>query len=146
MTPVQLTNSILSASGYIKMIELKKKSEDEIDKAKFRILQLFVYTFEDDEMNESEDFNGTISQALLMMNSDLTERVSEKKPGNIISQVMNNISSASERIDYLYLNSLSRYPTTAEKTELSKDAGNNEDFYEDLEWVLINSSEFIFNH
>jgi hypothetical protein len=145
MSPIQLTNSILSTSGYIKMIE-QKKGEDEIEKIKLRILQLFVYTFEDDEMNESEDFSGTISQALLMMNSDLTARVSEKKPGNIISQIMNNINSPLERIDYLYLNSLSRYPAEEEKTKLLKDAGNEEDFYENLQWALINSSEFIFNH
>jgi len=146
MSPIQLTNSILSTSGYMKMADQKKKSDDEIDKIKFRILQLFVYTFEDDEMNESEDFSGTISQALLMMNSDLTERVSEKKPGNVISQIINKLSEPSDRIDYLYLNSLSRYPAAKEKSSLLKTAGNDESFYEDLQWALINSSEYIFNH
>src|SRR4030095_1303043 len=81
MTPVQLTNSILTTSGYLKMKQAQNLTDDEIEKVKFRILQLFVYTFQDDEMNESENFSGTITQALLMMNSDLAEKVSGKKPG-----------------------------------------------------------------
>jgi hypothetical protein len=146
LTPIQLTNSILSTSGYLKLKGLQNKSDEEIEKIRLRILQLFVYTFEDDEMNESENFSGTITQALMMMNSDLAEKVSEKKPGNVISQVLSRINNESERIDYLYLNSLSRYPTKSERTKLLSEAAEDEKFYEDLQWALINSSEFIFNH
>jgi hypothetical protein len=144
MTPVQLANSLLHTSGYLSRI--KNKDREEIEKTKFRILQLFVYSFEDDEMNEAENFSGTITQALLMMNSDLTEKVAEKKPGNFIAQLLNKVSDPEERIDMIYLNTIGRFPTDDEKDKLLEKAGKNENLYEDLQWALLNSSEFIFNH
>lgn len=144
MTPVQLANSLLYSSGYL--TRMKNKDAEEIDKVKFRILQLFVYTFNDDEMNEAENFSGTMTQALLMMNSDLAEKVTEKRPGNFIQQLVNKVSDPEERIELIYLNTISRYPSDAEMERLLKKASKNEDFYEDLQWALLNSSEFIFNH
>lgn len=146
MSPVQLCNSILTASGYFNLKNLVNKDADEIDKIKFRILKLFIFTFKDDEMNETEDFSGTITQALLLMNSDLAEKVTEKKPGNSIAQMLNTIKSPEDRIDFLYLNTLSRYPSEKEKKNLLNKAGNDDAFYEDVQWALLNSSEFIFNH
>lgn len=144
MSPVQLANSLLHTSGYLSRV--KNKDLEEIEKVKFRILQLFVYTFEDDEGNEAENFSGTITQALLMMNSDITEKTVEKKAGNFIATLLNKIKDPEERIDMIYLNTVSRFPTDDEKDVLLEKAGKSEDFYEDLQWALLNSSEFIFNH
>ena len=146
MTPVQLANSLFTVSGYFSMNNIKNKKQEEIEKIKFRVLQLFVYTFEDDEMNEIEDFSGTISQALLLMNSDLAEKVTEKKPGNRISEILKNVKEPADRIDAIYLGTVSRYPTVKEKSELLSKTANDESLYEDLQWALLNSSEFIFNH
>jgi uncharacterized protein DUF1549/uncharacterized protein DUF1553 len=146
MTPVQLTNALFTVSGYFNTNNVKNKNQDELEKIKFRVLKLFVYTFEDDEMNEVEDFSGTISQALLLMNSDLAEKVTEKKAGNRVSEILRDLKDPSDRIDAIYLGTFSRYPTIKEKNELLNKAGNNENFYEDLQWALLNSSEFIFNH
>jgi hypothetical protein len=146
MSPIQLANSILSTSGYLEAKAMKNKSDDEIDKIRFRILQLFVYTFEDDEMNESENFSGTITQALLMMNSDLAEKVTEKKPGNFLSRLVNNVEDPEERIEIIYLNTVARYPTEKEMDKLMNRAEDKANLYEDLQWALLNSSEFIFNH
>ncbi len=146
MSPVQLCNSILTASGYFSLKNIKDKDGDEIQKIKYRILKLFTYTFNDDEMNETEDFSGTITQALLLMNSDLAEKVTERKPGNSIAQMFNTIKELSDRIDFLYLNTLSRLPSKEEKKNLLSKANNDEAFYENVQWALLNSSEFIFNH
>jgi hypothetical protein len=146
MDPVQLSNSLLSSSGYFNHSNMKNKSDEELAKIRFRILQLFIYTFEDDEMNEAEDFSGTISQALLLMNSDITEKISEKKPGNFISQIMNKENDPEQRVNLLYLNTLGRFPSDKEMEAALKIAGDKEDAYEDLQWAMINSSEFVFNH
>jgi len=146
LSSIQLANSLMTTSGYFNMKSVIDKEQSEIDKIKFRIRQLFVYTFNDDEMNESENFNGTITQALLLMNSNLSEKVTEKKPGNTLANIMNNIKEPQDRINYLYLNTLSRYPTKKEMSQALDNADEKKEFYEDLQWSLINSSEYIFNH
>ncbi len=146
MSPIQLANSLMTTSGYFNMKGIIDKDQDEIDKIKFRIRQLFVYTFNDDEMNESENFSGTITQALLLMNSNISEKITEKKPGNSLAYLLNNVKDPEDRINYIYLNTLSRYPTKKEKSAMLEEAGKKPDFYEDLQWALINSSEYIFNH
>lgn len=151
MDAIQLSNSLLSSSGYLTTGKMLNKTEEEINKIRFRILQLFTYTFQDDEMNEAEDFSGTITQALLMMNSDITEKITEKRPGNYIAQIMNKETDPQERINLLYLNTLGRFPSEKEMDSALKTAGNKttgdlEDGYEDLLWAMINSSEFVFNH
>jgi hypothetical protein len=146
LTPIQLANSLMTASGYFSLNSLKDKDPAEIEKIKTRIMKLFIFTFNDDEMSEAENFSGTITQALLMMNSDLAEKVTEKKPGNMVAEILNNYESPSDRVDMMYLNALSRFPSKYEKQDLLDKASNNKEFYEDLEWALLNSSEFIFNH
>ncbi|MEO8514251.1 MAG: hypothetical protein ABI543_11865, partial [Ignavibacteria bacterium] len=98
------------------------------------------------ETNEAEDFSGSITQALLMMNSDITEKISEKKPGNFITQIMNKEKDPEERINLLYLNTLGRFPSEKEMESALKTTGDSEDSYENLQWAMLNSSEFIFNH
>lgn len=146
MDPVQLSNSLLFSSGYFNLGGNKKKDMKELEKIRFRILQLFVFTFEDDEMNEAEDFSGTITQALLLMNSDLAEKVTEKRPGNYISQVLAKTDDSEERIEMIYLNTIGRYPTEKELDSFLEDKGKTESGLEDIQWALFNSSEFIFNH
>ncbi len=146
MDPVQLSNSLLWTSGYFEQGKMKDKSQEELEKIRFRILQLFVYTFEDDEMNEAEDFSGTITQALLMMNSDVIEKISEKKPGNFVSKVLKKTSDPEERLSLIFLNTIGRYPSESETETALKNAGNDENMYEDIQWALLNSSEFVFNH
>lgn len=146
MDPVQLANSLLGTSGYFNLKRFQDTDPEQIEKIKVNLIKLFVFNFNDDEMSETENFNGTITQALLLMNSDLAEKVTDKRPGNMVAQVLNDYKDPGERIDMLYLNTLSRYPTENEKKELLSKAGNGKDFYEDLQWSLLNSSEFIFNH
>jgi len=146
MDPVQLSNSLLFSSGYFNLGGNKKKDMKELEKIRFRILQLFVFTFEDDEMNEAEDFSGTITQALLLMNSDLAEKVTEKRPGNYISQVLAKTDDSEERIEMIYLNTIGRYPTEKELSSFLEEKGITESGLEDIQWALFNSSEFIFNH
>lgn len=145
MDPVQLSNSLLWTSGYFEQGKMKEKSQEELEKIRYRILQLFVYTFENDEMNEAEDFSGTITQALLMMNSDVIEKISEKKPGNFVAQVLKKTADPEERLNLIYLNTIGRYPSKKEVEYVLRSPGGD-DVYEDIQWALLNSSEFIFNH
>jgi hypothetical protein len=54
-----------------------------------------------------------------------------------------------EVIEEMFLDTLSRPPTAAERETVSRSldtAGNREEFYRDLFWALLNAKEFAFNH
>jgi hypothetical protein len=108
--------------------------------------------FGDDEGNEVT-FNGTIVQALMMMNgSEINNAITDLKAGTIAA-VAAKKGNPRAIMDSLYLAALNRLPTgkeagkiidirrtapIAHKDELS--------FYQDLFWALLNSNEFMLNH
>ena len=53
-------------------------------------LQQFVQTFGTDENDESTTFNGTIPQALVMMNGDLVSRATSGAQGGFLSKLLNS--------------------------------------------------------
>ena len=90
----------------------------------------------------------TLAQVLILANSDETENKIADGQG-IIAQLIKNQTTAEEIVDELYLRSLSRFPTPAEreKAKYFIDALENKtEAYQDLLWTLMNSREFMFNH
>jgi len=89
----------------------------------------------------------SIAQALHLLNSpEIFEKISHRH-GHVRKLAASEISPA-ELIDELYLSTLSRFPTSAEKelmlpafSEISRRAAA-----EDVMWALLNSKEFVFNH
>lgn len=55
-----------------------------------------------------------------------------------------------EIIDELYLSTLSRFPTEAERTVMlrvfTEAEGNRQEAVEDVLWALLNSRSFVYNH
>ena len=79
-----------------------------------------VKQFGDDEGNES-NFNGTIVQALLMMNGkDLNDQIKSDKTKGVVADVVKKHANAGPAAIYaeLFLMTLSRHPTDAEKNKL----------------------------
>jgi Protein of unknown function (DUF1553)/Protein of unknown function (DUF1549) len=82
-----------------------------------------VRNFGDDEGNEMT-FNGTVVQALLMMNGrELNDEVGRNSPTNpvrrIIAKHSKNSVNSSAVIEELFLSTLTRKPTQAELTKIS---------------------------
>ncbi len=117
-----------------------------------RWLGSLISNFGDDEGNEV-NFNGTIVQALMMMNGrDINEAISRPGKGRV-ALVMASSRAQAVAIDKLYLAALNRRPTPAEKAGISSKIYLRRGFrdsakaaYEDLFWALLNSNEFLFNH
>jgi hypothetical protein len=84
--------------------------------------------------------------------STLNEKL--RAPGNRVAKLVRlrkKGMSDEAMIDEIYLASLSRYPTRAEREALSEvlpDVGDpsEEEVVEDLFWGLMTSREFLFNH
>jgi hypothetical protein len=112
-------------------------------------LQQFIIAFGTDENDEATTFNGTIPQALLMMNGQLIEKATSGESGSFLHKVIDSENTDTQKIHRLYLATLSRHPRGRELgaaehlVELYPDKLPG---YQDLFWALLNSNEFIINH
>ncbi|MCA9015116.1 MAG: DUF1553 domain-containing protein, partial [Planctomycetaceae bacterium] len=124
-------------------------------------LQQFVYTLENEENDETTTFDGTITQALLMMNGPLVKQsLDYQQEGTILAQALQE-RSPDARIRKLSLAALTRYPSSRELTELKRLVKERTRFltsrnvplqtavqqsYQDVYWAYLNSNEFILIH
>lgn len=115
-----------------------------------RWMQQFVVAFDTDENDEATTFNGTIPQALMMMNSELMQKAVNADRGSFLYETMMSAEPDSKKIQKLYMASLTRMPVRAEMRNagklISRYGANRAAAYQDLFWALLNSNEFIFNH
>ena len=68
-------------------------------------------------MEEIEAFNGTVPQALMMINGSIVnDSANHEELGSFLNYVLGKWRDPIERIEYIYLSVLSRLPTSQEKT------------------------------
>lgn len=146
----QFFHSMLQATGFERL--QKRRDRGQLEAMKQQHLDRFLFLLNNGEMEELEAFNGTVPQALMMINGTLVnDSASHNTRGSFIHYVLEKWREPMERLEYIYLTVLSRLPTTKEKTYfqryLERSLYRNKDLaYEDLYWVLLNSAEFSLNH
>ena len=102
--------------------------------------------------DEFEDRGGTITQRLLMMNGNLVkDRTRSSESINAAARIAAIAEDNKDAIEITYLCVLTRLPSETElhhfllaMQEISPE--NRERILEDLFWILINSTEFSWNH
>lgn len=107
-------------------------------------LSQFTVTFGNDEGDEATTFDGTIPQVLMLMNGDLTKTALTSA---FMQQLSASNGSLKDKVDYLYMATLARKPSSREAAlALNAKGANPQDVLQDVFWALLNSNEFIFNH
>lgn len=110
----------------------------------------FRQAFGFDPSNDHSQIDGTIPQALTLMNNPrIAARIRADVPGTLLNKLLATRSSDEEVIKALYLRVLARKPTAAEirtNSEYIKQVGNRQEAYEDILWTLLNTTEFVNNH
>jgi hypothetical protein len=112
-------------------------------------LQQFIIAFGTDENDEANTFNGTIPQALLMMNGPLVQKAIGAEKGSFLCSVLESDTMEDKKIQRLYLATLSRHPHGNEESAAESLLESDRDKltgFQDLFWALLNSNEFIINH
>ncbi len=160
----QFFYSMLQATGFERLQQgkldglTKRGGEDRrgvlrtLEQRKRDHLRKFLFLLDNGEMEEIEAFNGTVPQALMMINGNMVnDSANHEDRGSFINYVLEKWRDPIERMEYIYLSVLSRLPTSQEKTYfqryLERSLYRNKDLaYEDLYWVLLNSAEFSLNH
>jgi hypothetical protein len=155
MSPEQLFESLWMATHWQAKIHGKNIKDAAADKKtlKDQWLANLVNGFGDDEGNEV-NFNGTVVQALMMMNGkDLNDAISRKEDGTVARTIYLTKGNFERTITDLYMVSLNRKPTQAELVKIRKamvlTKSVEKDIagpYQDVFWALLNSNEFLLNH
>jgi hypothetical protein len=155
MSPEQLFESLWMATHWQAKIHGKNIKDAAADKKtlKDQWLANLVNGFGDDEGNEV-NFNGTVVQALMMMNGkDLNDAISRKEDGTVARTLYLTKGNFDRTITDLYMVSLNRKPTLAELGKIKKamflTKSMEKDIagpYQDVFWALLNSNEFLLNH
>ena len=130
-------------------------SWEQAEKQRQDWLRQFVLTFGTDENDEATTFNGTIPQALALMNGEVVRNAVKVEKGSYLREVLEGKDKEQDKIKKLYLSTLSRSPSVKEMTmaqqllkSVNKPANKDDQIaaYQDLFWALLNSNEFIFIH
>jgi hypothetical protein len=180
MGPEELLRSIVQATDL--EAALKEAKNVNLDQIRTQLARQYDMFDVDEELDHAA-YEGTLAQALVLLNGSLVGSGSSALPGGGLKAILEKRGMDEEKIEELYLRTLSRKPTGDEKaywvkyvTEVAagtrtapstwpvpprlqpgdplrrvetRAAGKGDlrtQAYEDLLWVLLNSSEFLFNH
>ncbi len=148
LTPEQFFDSLALATGY-------NESAPDTDPQRFGVLTPraeFLAKFSNIADRRTEP-QTSILQALSLMNGKFLADVTSVDRGRLLGAVIDYpYSSNKERIEVLYLSTLSRKPRSDElaKTQKYIESGgagaDSRKAVADILWVLLNSSEFLLNH
>ncbi|RFC42504.1 MAG: Protein of unknown function (DUF1553)/Protein of unknown function (DUF1549) [Verrucomicrobia bacterium] len=100
-----------------------------------------------DNVCAREEVSPTLSQALHLLTGDTVE--GNMKAGNLVTKLLTSGKKPAEVMIELYLRVIGRTPTPEESASLEalfSDAEQTKATLEDIQWALLNSKEFLFNH
>ncbi len=146
MSAEQLYDSLIVATNAHKS---GSGSWEKAEATRQKWMQQFVKAFGTDENDESTTFDGTIPQALMMMNGELIQNALSDAKGTLLYDVVNDKGGPLEKVKRLYLATLSRAPSKREvmkAEQIMQHATSPLEAFQDLYWALLNSNEFIINH
>lgn len=149
LRPEQVAGSMVQSSS-LKTIDADAHIVWQL--AKFGQTNDFVQRYGDTGDDEFTDRGGTITQRLLLMNGQLAK---ERTEGNLVANASARlalVATDEAAIETAYLAILTRRPTEEEKALFLADLRERStgeargQAMEDLYWVLLNSTEFSWNH
>ncbi|MDF1840083.1 MAG: DUF1549 domain-containing protein [Rubripirellula sp.] len=145
MTAEQLYQSMVTATD-----AAGTGSYEEQEQQRRRWLNQFVVTFGTDEGDEATTFNGSIPQALMLFNGELSKKATSTGKGSFIDRIAASGRSPRDRLTNLFMSGLARRPTRKEATVANQllvaREGNEKEMLQDMWWAIINSNEFIMQH
>jgi hypothetical protein len=148
LRPEQIIGSMLQTS-YIQTID--QNSHLFVRGKKFFNEREFVESYGDLGDQELQERSGTIPQALLRMNGNMTRNAIETDGFSASNRVVSMCKTNEDVVETCFLICASRRPTQAEneyflaQLESSNERSRNT-IVADMFWILLNSPEFSWNH
>jgi hypothetical protein len=111
--PEELVNALFAATDV--ETAAKRAGITNIDALRAQVQKSFTFLFDVDEEFDTQDYVGTVTQSLTLMNGGLVGYGSRALPGAMLAQVLAQNLSAEATIDAIYVRVLCRPATTAER-------------------------------
>lgn len=112
--PSELSASIIAATGLDTALARSPRGGD-LDEFRRQVSRLFSFVFDVDEEADPIRYEGSLSQALVLMNGRLTTEGGGAMPGGAVADLAKE-SDDTARVNTLYLRTLSRLPRPDELT------------------------------
>jgi len=150
----QLFDSLLVATNADRTAAMAGDAE----KRRESWLSQFYSALDNDENTEQTTFDGSLPQALVMMNGDLVKEAVSGRPGTFLSKVEASPASEAEKLERLSMAILARRPTPLEQRVFEESArggsrpgrgtapvSHAKESLQDACWAYLNSTEFVVN-
>jgi hypothetical protein len=148
LLPEQLFDTLVTATGRDQVIR-RRFSDDAVQRRLAQAFREYRFVFGDDEMAQVDSFDGSVPQALLLFNGELTNGGARADGGGVLGRILASTRDPAARLDDMFLAVYTRHPTADERHQLLaylKEQGGARAAYEDLYFALLTSTEAITNH
>jgi hypothetical protein len=101
---------------------------------------------------QATDYHAGIPQALALMHGGLVQNATDMDTSGLLKSLAAPFLTDDQRLDTLFLSTLSRYPTDSERELMFEQVAaatteaERQQALGDILWALLNSAEFTFNH
>jgi hypothetical protein len=105
----------------------------------------FREAFDFDPSTKPDEVEGSVAQALLLMNNPVINARIRAEGNNLLGRILKAYPDDTDAIRMVYLRTLARKPTAHEMETCRKfvaQVGKRSEAYEDILWSLLNSAEF----
>jgi hypothetical protein len=106
----------------------------------------FLNEFRFDPSLKADEVEGSIPQALLLMNNTSIQERIRSQGSNLLARVLESNPKDADAVKALYVRVLARKPADPEldrSLKYIKKVGRRAEAFEDLLWTLVNSAEFL---
>jgi len=110
--PNEMLDAVIDATAVDDM--LRRLGRFNVEELTEKLRTLYGFVFDVDEEFDRPTFEGTITQALIQLNGRLIAGGSTALPGTVVSNVAHADMTDAQRVEALYLRTLSRRPTQDE--------------------------------
>ncbi len=110
--PDELLDALVSATRLNAIVRATGRLD--LAQVRFRVRERYGFLFDIDDVTDQSGYEGTIAQALALLNGSVVATGASVLPGSALSEVLGTDGDDSAKIEALYLRALSRLPSSDE--------------------------------
>jgi Protein of unknown function (DUF1549)/Protein of unknown function (DUF1553) len=137
----EIQDAVQTATGFANTRKAGDRASSKMDP--------YILRYFGSPTNGQGDFQGSLAEHLFLNNSGQIRQMIQRRKGNLADALLSSTETWDKRVDRLFLAVLTRLPRPEERQRFvahltGKD--KPEELVEEAIWVLLNCSEFRFNH